>query len=68
MEATPVTPTGVRDGEPAALAGLVARRGPAVLAFCREVCGPDHAPLAAAEAFARFRAAVHDAGDAGALD
>jgi hypothetical protein len=63
MEATPVTPSGVRDGDPAALGGLVARRGPAVLAFCREICGPTAAPRAAAEAFARFRAAVHDTGE-----
>jgi hypothetical protein len=62
MEVTPVTPNGVRDGDPTALVGLVARRGPAVLAFCREVCGADVAPRAAAEAFARFRAAVHDTG------
>jgi hypothetical protein len=48
----------VRDGDPAALEGLCARRGAAVLAFCREVCEPDAAPRAAAEAFARFRAAV----------
>jgi hypothetical protein len=53
-----VTPAGVRDGEPAALEGLCARRGAAVLAFCGEVCEPDAAPRAAAEAFARFRAAV----------
>lgn len=53
-----VTPAGVRDGDPAALEGLCARRGAAVLAFCREVCEPDAVPVAAAEAFARFRAAV----------
>jgi hypothetical protein len=72
MEATPnaaaVTPEGVRDGEPAALRGLVARRGPAVVAFCTEILGPEAAPRAAAEALARFRAAVHAAGDLGALD
>jgi hypothetical protein len=53
-----VTPAGVRDGDPSALEGLCARRGAAVLAFCREVCEPDDAPRAAAETFARFRAAV----------
>jgi hypothetical protein len=63
-----VTPRGVREGQQEALEGLVARRGPAVLAYCREVCAPDVAPRAAAEAFARFRAAVHDAPDLAAVD
>jgi hypothetical protein len=53
-----VTPEGVRDGDPEALRGLVARRGAAVVAFCEAVCDPEPARLAAAEAFARFRAAV----------
>lgn len=53
-----VTPTGVRDGDPVALEALCARRGAAVLAFCEEVCEPEYAYRAAAEAFARFRAAV----------
>lgn len=63
-----VTPRGVREGQQEALEGLVARRGPAVLAYCREVCAPEVAPRAAAEAFARFRAAVHDAPDLAAVD
>lgn len=63
-----VTPSGVRDGDPAALAGLVARRGPAVLAFCGAVCEPDVVPHAAAEAFARFRAAVAAADDPAQLN
>ncbi|HVF76709.1 MAG TPA: zf-HC2 domain-containing protein [Solirubrobacteraceae bacterium] len=53
-----VTPSGVRDGDPAALAGLCAARGPSVLAYCRHVAGDDGAADAAAESFAAFRAAV----------
>ncbi len=53
-----VTPSGVRDGDPAALAGLCAARGPSVLAYCRHVAGADAAGDAAADAFASFRAAV----------
>ena len=52
-----VTPEGVRAGDPAALAALCERRGGAVLAYCREVCDPGDAPLAAAEA--RKTAVVH---------
>src|SRR5260221_13829297 len=63
-----VTPAGVRDGDPAALAGLCARRGPAGLAYCEELCSPELAARAAAEAFARFRAAVVAADDPAALD
>lgn len=63
-----VTPEGVKAGDHAALAALVERRGPAVVAFCAQVCGPPMADRAAAEAFARFRAAVRDAPDLGALD
>jgi len=53
-----VTPEGVRDGNPAAIAGLIDRRGGAVLAYCAAICPPDLVERAAAEAFARFRAAV----------
>ena len=63
-----VTPEGVRSGDSGALAALCERRGAAVLAYCREVCEPAAAQLAAAEALARFRAAVWAAGDAGDLD
>jgi hypothetical protein len=56
-----VTPDGIRDGDPATLRALVDRRGPAVIAFCTQVCGPANATTAAAEAFARFRAALRDA-------
>jgi hypothetical protein len=63
-----VTPQGVREGDPAALQALVDRRGPAVVAFCTQVCGPQAADRAAAEAFARFRAAVRDAPDLSLLD
>ena len=67
-EAAAVTPRGVREGQHAALLGLVARRGPAVLAYCAEVCDPSDVGTAAAEAFARFRAAVHESNDPAALD
>jgi DNA-directed RNA polymerase specialized sigma24 family protein len=63
-----VTPEGVRAGDRAALQALVDRRGPAVVAFCTQVCGPQAAERAAAEAFARFRAAVRDAQTLGGLD
>ncbi|MCW3013327.1 MAG: hypothetical protein JWO02_419, partial [Solirubrobacterales bacterium] len=71
MEGTPqtaVTPEGVRDGDPAVLAALIARRGPAVLAFCDAVCEPAVAPRAVAEAFARFRALVAAVDDAAGVD
>jgi len=55
-----VAPGALRAGDPAALQALVDRRGPAVVAFCTQVCGPSAAPTAAAEAFARFRAALRD--------
>jgi hypothetical protein len=63
-----VTPEGVRAGDRDALQALVDRRGPAVVAFCTQVCGPPAADRAAAEAFARFRAAVRDAPDLTALN
>jgi hypothetical protein len=58
--AAPVTPAGVRDGDPAALIGLCAVRGPSVVAYCRHVAGDAEAADAAAEAFAHFRRAVVD--------
>ncbi|CAA9470436.1 MAG: hypothetical protein AVDCRST_MAG53-1240 [uncultured Solirubrobacteraceae bacterium] len=63
-----VTPAGIRDGDPAALAALVERRANAVLAYCEAVCPPGVAERAAAEAFARFRAAVATAEDPRELD
>lgn len=63
-----VTPEGVREGDRVALQALVDRRGPAVIAFCTQVCGPRAADRAAAEAFARFRAAVRDAPELTGLD
>jgi hypothetical protein len=66
--ASGVTPDGVRAGDPVALRALVDRRGPAVIAFCSQVCGPAAATTAAAEAFARFRAAVRDTPDLEAVD
>jgi hypothetical protein len=67
-QAAAVTPEGVRAGAPEALAALVERRGAGVLAYAREVCEPAAAQLAAAEALARFRAAVVASGDAADLD
>jgi hypothetical protein len=67
-QAGAVTPQGVREGDAAALAALCERRGRAVLAYAREVCAPADAPGAAAEALARFRAAVWLSGDAAGLD
>ncbi len=62
--ATAVTPVGVRDGDPDALAGLCDRRGPAVLAYCEVVAGRgDAGAVAAAEAFGSFRAGVVAAPD-----
>jgi len=63
-----VTAEGVRAGDRVALQALVDRRGPAVVAFCTQVCGPADADRAAAEAFARFRAAVRDTPDLSGLD
>lgn len=53
-----VTPAGVRDGDPVALAALTERRGSAVLAYAERVAGPEGMVEAAGEALARFRAAV----------
>jgi len=63
-----VTPEGIRDGDPAALAALVERRANAVLAYCEAVCASSAAERATAEAFARFRAAVAAAEDPRSLD
>lgn len=63
-----VTPIGVRNGDPDALLAFTAAAGGAVLAYCRAVCGDEAAPHAAAESFARFRAAVCAAQDASVLD
>ena len=63
-----MTPAGVRNGDPDALAGLCARRGPAVLAYCERVAGVEQATAAAAEAFRRFRTAVIEANDPGDLN
>jgi putative zinc finger protein len=63
-----VTPDGVRDGDPAALSGLTERRGAAVLAYATWVAAPGEAVAAAAEAFARFRAAVVVAEDPATVD
>jgi hypothetical protein len=67
-QAVPVTPAGVRAGAPDALAALVERRGAAVLAYAREVADPVAAQIAAAEALARFRAAVVASGGAADLN
>jgi hypothetical protein len=63
-----VTPSGVREGDPASLSALCAVRGPSVLAYCRHVAGEAEAGGAAADAFARFRVAVVAAEDMRSLD
>src|SRR6476619_3773095 len=63
-----VTPLGVRDGDPDAVAALIRRRGAAVLGYCEEVAAPGAAVDAASEAFADFRSAVAGAPDISELD
>ena len=63
-----VTPAGVRNGDPSTLEALCERRGPAVLAYCEQVCAPGEAVPAAADAFAQFRAAVASAPAPAELD
>ncbi len=63
-----VTPSGVREGDPAALSALCAVRGPSVVAYCRQIAGEADAGAAAADAFARFRVAVVAAGDTSSLN
>jgi hypothetical protein len=63
-----VTPAGVRAGDPLTLQALCDKRGPAVLAYCERVCAPGEAVAAAADAFARFRAAVAAADSPAELD
>ncbi|MEY2440811.1 MAG: hypothetical protein QOJ46_237 [bacterium] len=64
-----MTPTGVRDGDPDALAGLCDVRGPAVFAYCEVVAGRgERAAAAAAAAFGSFRAGVVATGDLGTLN
>jgi hypothetical protein len=58
----------VRDGDPAALAGLCDRRGPAVLAYCRHVAGDAASAAAAAASFGHFRAAVFAAQDPASIN
>ena len=62
MSAANITMDMLRRGEPAALAVLCQRRGPAVFAYCAQVAGRDRAMEAAADAFAQFRLAVQPAG------
>lgn len=68
MSGASVTPTGVREGDPAALAALCAARGPSVVSYCRQVAGPANAGAAAADAFARFRVGVVRAGDTSSVN
>src|SRR5256885_5913433 len=63
-----VTARGVREGDRAALAALVDRRGAAVLAYCDHLSAPGRALEAAGEAFADFRRHVRDAEDPRSLD
>lgn len=63
-----VTPSGVRSGDQGTLEALCARRGVAVLAYCERVCAPGRAAEGAADAFARFRAAVVNTPEVDGLD
>jgi len=63
-----VTPEGIRDADQATCEAVCARRGPAVLAYCEQACAPGMAGPAAAEAFARFRAAVIATPDSAGVD
>ena len=63
-----VTPLGVRDGDPDAVAALIRRRGAAVLGYCEEVAAPGAAVPAASEAFGSFRDSVADAPDVRSFD
>jgi len=63
-----VTPAGVRDGDPGALAGLCEVRGPAVLAYCEVVAGRGAAGAATADAFGSFRGGVVATDDLGSLN
>lgn len=53
-----ITKDKIRDGDPATLAALCDRRGPAVLAYCEQVAARGHATDAAADTFARLRISV----------
>jgi len=57
-----ITPQGLRNGDPDALAALCDRRGAAVFAYCERAAGSEAAVGAAAEAFAQFRRAIMPAG------
>lgn len=50
--------SGIRDGDPRALAALCRRHGAAVLAYCEHVASPGHGTAAAADALAHFRLSV----------
>ena len=63
-----VTPLGVRDGDPDAVATLIQRRGAAVLGYCEEVAAPGEAVAAASESFGGFRDAVASAPDVASFD
>src|SRR4051794_32007296 len=63
-----VTPLGVRDGDPDAVAALIRRRGAAVLGYCEEVAAPGESVAAASEALGGFRDAVAGAPDVASFD
>ncbi len=65
---TAITPAGLRAGDRATAEALCARRGAAVLAYCERVVTPGAALDAAAEGFARFRAAVIATPDSADVD
>lgn len=55
----------LRAGQPKALAEICRTRGPMVLAYCERAVGPVKAPAAAADALARYRAALTTNGEHG---
>jgi hypothetical protein len=59
---------GIVAGRADALAGLVAARGDSVIAYVLELSGEDTAGLAAAEAMARFRAAITTLGSSSRVE
>lgn len=63
-----VTPAGIRSGDRATSEALCARRGSAVIGYCQHVAAPGEAVSAAAESFARFRAAVITTPDSNGVD
>jgi len=66
--AVPIAAAGIVSGDRDVLAALCARRGPAVLDYCRHVSASGLSTQACAEAFARFRVVVAQAHDPDTID